>query len=48
MILIIEHKKIFNLLNEANDFKFVTRKLSMKFQRQIAMKQSKLLMIQKF
>ena len=48
MILTIEHKKILNLLNEANDFKFVTRKFSMKFQRHIAMKQSKLLMIQKF
>ena len=47
MILTIEHKKILNLLNEANDFKFVTRKFSMKFQRHIAMKQSKLLMIQK-
>ena len=33
----MEHQKILNLLNEANDSKFVTRTLSMIIQRQIIM-----------
>ena len=46
----MEHPNILNLLNEANDYKFVTRNetLSMIIQRQIIMQQMKLPIIQKF
>ena len=47
----MELQKILNLLNEANDSKFVTRKhgtLPVIYQMQIMMKERKLSIIQKF
>ena len=45
----MEHRKILNSLNEANDSKFVTNtKFSMIVKRQIMMQQMKLPIIQKF
>ena len=46
----MEHQKILNLLNEANDSKFVTKNgtLSMTTQKQIMKKEMKLPIIQKF
>ena len=46
----MEHQKVLNLLNETNDSQLVTRNgtLSMIVQRQIAIKQMKLPIIQTF
>ena len=46
----MEHQKVLNLLNEANDSKFVKEKgiLSMIIQNQIMMQQMKLHITQKF
>ena len=46
----MEQQKILNLLNEENDFKFVTRKWNVvnDNSKQILMQQTKLPMIQKF
>ena len=46
----MEQQKILNLLNEENDFKFVTRKWNVVSDnsKQILMQQTKLPMIQKF
>ena len=46
----MEHQKILNLLNEANDSKFIARKeaLSKIIEMQIMVKEMKLSIIQKF
>ena len=46
----MEHQKILNLLNEANDSKFIARKEALPtiIEMQITMKEMKLSIIQKF